>query len=148
MTAKHLASAILLTLTIAGCAASQDQRGNDLAATLADARANPEKRLTAEVACERAFTGRGGDFPFQAFSAGLLNVAEKTGDRAFCAGLVEAFIAGDLSQSELDAFKTPSEVRGRAAVGTLLRAVLVAHERLNAQQAQKPPQAQSCGCGQ
>jgi hypothetical protein len=148
MRAKHLASAVLLTLTIAGCAASQDQRGDDLAASLADVRANPEKRLTAEVACERAFSRRGGDFPFQAFSAGLLDVAEKAGHRAFCAALIEAVIAGDLGQSELKAFKTPSEVRGRAAVGPLLRAVLVAHERLTAQQAQKPPQAQSCGCGQ
>lgn len=148
MRAKHLASAVLLTLTIAGCAASQGQRGDDLAASLADLRANPEKRLTAEVACERAFSRRVRDFPFQAFAAGLLDVAEKTGDRAFCAGLIEAIIAGDLGQSDLDAFKTPGEVRGRAAVGTLLRAVLVAHERLTAQQAQKPPQAQSCGCGQ
>jgi hypothetical protein len=139
---------VLLTLTIAGCAASQDQRGDDLAASLAGVRANPEKRLTAEIACERAFSRRGGDFPFQAFSAGLLNVAEKAGDRAFCAALIEAVGAGDLGPTELDAFRTPSDVRGRAAVGTLLRAILVAHERLSAQQAQKPPQAQSCGCGQ
>src|SRR3546814_18568891 len=127
MRAKQLASAVVLTLAIAGCAASQDQRGDDFAATLADVRANPEKRLTAEDACERSFLGRGGAFPFQAFSAGLLNVAEKSGNHAFCAGLVQAVIAGELDQSELDAFRTPSDVRGRAAVVSLLRTVLVRH---------------------
>ena len=148
MRGKHLASAVLLTLTIAGCAASQDQRDDDLAAPLADARANPEKRPAAEAACERAFSRRGDDFPFQAFAAGMLDVAENAGDSAFCAALVEAVIAGDLSRDDVIAFQRPKEIRGMAPLGTLLRAVMDAHERLHAQQAQKPPQAQTCGCGQ
>ena len=56
--------------------------------------------------------------------------------------------AGDLSQQEWEAFQRPKQVRGKAPLGTLLRELMVAHERLYAQQAQRPLQAKSCSCGQ
>ncbi|HMA14847.1 MAG TPA: hypothetical protein VKP12_08695, partial [Kiloniellaceae bacterium] len=115
---------------------------------LAEVRANPEQRLNAEASCERALSRQHSDFPFQAFAAGLLAVPEASGLRAFCASLVEAVIAGDLTAEDIADFQRPTEVRGRAPMGKLLRVVLEAHERLAAQQAQKPPQALSCGCGQ
>lgn len=148
MTPMRWMAAAGLALLLAACASSQGGRGDNLAEVLNDARAHPENRLADEVACERAMSARTGDFPYKTFFAGLLSVPEAEGGRAFCATLVEAVIAGDLSQADQNAFETPSEVRGHAAVGTLLRALMVAQERLYAQQAEKPPQAQSCGCGQ
>lgn len=143
-----IATAVVLVLTLVACASSQDRGGNNLAATLADVHENPQKRVSAEGACERALAGRGGGFPFQSFAAGLLEVSESAATRAFCAGVVEAVISGDLSQEDLRAFQRPGEIRGRAPLGTLLRAVVGANERLQAQHAQKQPQALACGCGQ
>lgn len=146
MRAARFATAAALCIGLGACAGPQGS-GNDLVDVLADAQTNPERRLNAEVACERALSRRGGDFPFQAFSAGLLAVPEASGHRAFCAGLVEAVIAGDLTEDDLAHFQHPRESRGGAPVGMLLRAVLEAHERLSALQAQRSPQALSCGCG-
>lgn len=145
---RHIATAVVLALTLVACAGAEQRRDGDLAAALDAARDDPRKRLAAEVGCEHAFSLRGENFPFQAFAAGLLDVSESAATRAFCAGLIEAAIAGDLSQEDLKAFRHPSGIRGSAPVGTLLRAVVEAHERLQAQQAQRPPQALSCGCGQ
>lgn len=147
MIAARFATAVALCIGLGACAASQGS-GNDLVDALADAQADPERRLNAEVSCERALSRRGGDFPFQAFSAGLLAVPEARGYGAFCAALVEAVIAGGLTEDDLAAFQRPKESRGSAPVGNLLRAVIEAHERLSALEAQRPPQAQSCGCGQ
>src|SRR3546814_5545007 len=77
-----------------------------------------------------------------------LDVPEAEGSRKFCAALIEAVIAGDFSQADQNAFQTPSDVRGRGPVGALLRTVLIAHERLGAQQAERPPQAHSFVSGQ
>src|SRR5690606_4956642 len=115
--------------------------------SLTEVRAHPEQRLNAEVSCERAISRRSTGFPVQAFSAGLLAVPEAQALRAFCAGLVEAVIAGALTEDDLAAFQRPRQSRSSAPVGKPLRSVLEAHERLIAQQAQRPPQALSCGCG-
>lgn len=148
MKAMHLAAVIAVPLALAACAAPQRSSGNDLVDALAALRADPGKRLSAEVVCERTFSKGVGDYPFQAFSAGLLNVPEPSGNRAFCAALVEAVIADDLTAEDIAVFQRPKEVRGQAPTGKLLRVVLATNERLEAQQAQRPPQAQSCGCGQ
>src|SRR3546814_101144 len=104
-----------LALLLAGCASGG--RSGNLAEVLNDARAHPENRLADEVGCERATSARTGDFAYKIFFAGLLSVPEAEGGRAFCAALIEAVIAGDLSQADQDAFRTPSEVRGRAPLG-------------------------------
>ncbi|HEY9536138.1 MAG TPA: hypothetical protein VIS03_00990 [Kiloniellaceae bacterium] len=140
-------AAVAFALLLAGCASSGGRSG-DRAAVLDDARAHPENRLADAVACELTLASRSGEFPFAPFFAGLLDVPEAEGSRKFCAALIEAVIAGDFSQADQNAFQTPSDVRGRGPVGALLRTVLIAHERLGAQQAERPPQAQSCGCGQ
>lgn len=147
MKGTTFATAIALCIGLGACAGSQGS-GNELVDALADAQSKPERRLNAEVSCGQALSRRAGDFPAQAFFAGLLAVPEASGLRAFCAALVEAVIAGDLTDGDLTAFQHRTESRGSAPVGTLLRAVIEAHERLSAQQAQKPPQALSCGCGQ
>lgn len=147
MKAAPFITSLALCIGLGACAGSQGS-GNNLVDALADARAHPERRLNAEVSCERTLSTRNSGFPFQAFSAGLLGVPEANGLGAFCAALVEAVIAGDLTDSDIAAFQRPRESRGSAPVGTLLRAVLEAHERLSALQAQKPPQALPCGCGQ
>jgi len=142
------AAAVLLALLLAGCASPDGGRRGTLEEVLDDARAHPENRLAYEIECERVMDESTGSFPYRTFFAGLLAVPESQGGGAFCAALIEAAIAGDFSQADQKAFGVPSEVRGRGPVGALLRAVLEAHERLYATQAQKPPQALSCGCGQ
>jgi hypothetical protein len=145
---RYIATAVVLALTLVACTGAEQRQEGDLAAALHAARDDPSKRLAAEVGCERAFSPRGGSSSFPAFAAGLLDVSESAATRAFCAGLIEAAISGDLSQEDLRAFRRPSEIRGNALLGNLLRAVVGAHERLSAQHAQVPPQALSCGCGQ
>ena len=146
--AYKAAIAIVVAPLLAGCASSQGGRSGSLPEILNDARAHPESRLANAVACERFIAARPSDFPYRSFFAGLFNVAEESGGRAFCAALIEAVIAGDLSQQEWEAFQRPKQVRGKAPLGTLLRELMVAHERLYAQQAQRPLQAKSCSCGQ
>jgi hypothetical protein len=139
---------VVLAAAIAGCAASQSYRGGSLPDILSDVRAHPESRLKAEVGCERSIARPQSDFPYRSFFAGVFDVPEAEGARAFCAALVEAVIADDLTERDVAVFRRPQELRGKAPLGTFLRALMVAHERLYAQQAQRPPQAQSCGCGQ
>lgn len=141
-------AAILLALVLAGCASADGGRKDTLEEVLNDARAHPEKRLAYEIECERVMDNSTGNFPYRTFFAGLLAVPESRGGGAFCAALIEAAIAGDFSEADQKAFGVPSEIRGRGPVGALLHVVLEAHERLYATQAQKPPQALSCGCGQ
>ncbi|MGF1628321.1 MAG: hypothetical protein ACFCUT_02520 [Kiloniellaceae bacterium] len=145
--ARRVALVLILVPLLAGCAASQGGHSDDLPGILREVRAHPENRLASEVGCERAVARKAGDLPYEAFFAGLFDIPEEAAGRAFCAALIEAIIAGDLSQRDLDAFQRPSQVRGKAPLGTLLRELLVAQERLYAQRAQGP-QAQSCGCGQ
>lgn len=101
-----------------------------------------------ETACEGAVARRAGDFPYEALFAGLFDVPRDAGGTTFCAAIIEAVIAGELDEEVQDVFSRQRQVRGLAPVGALFRTVLVAHERLAAQQAQRPPQAESCGCGQ
>ena len=143
---------VLLALLIAtsGCATSNgdSQSSSSLPMVLEELRAHPEKRRVAEAACERSIADNTGDFPINLFFGGLLDVPAHKANGAFCAAIVEAVIAGDLTRSDLSAFELPSAVRGKEPLGTLLRKLMIAHERLYAQQAKRPPQAQSCGCGQ
>lgn len=147
-------SAFLLALliSVAGCTTSDGGArrvsSSHLPKILDEVRETPGKRLSGEAACERSITARPSDFPFKLFFAGLFNVPEESAAQSFCAAIIEAVIAGDLTKSDIDVFKKPSALRGKGPLGTLLRELMVAHERLYAQQAQRPPQAQSCGCGQ
>jgi len=142
------AAAALALLLLSACAGAAGPRSDRLPDILNHARAFPEHRLADEVACTRSLTRGDGNFPFESVFAGLFDVPEASATGAFCAALIDAVIAGDFSKSDQDAFSMPSQVRGKAPLGKLLRAVVEAHERLQAQQAQKPPQALSCGCGQ
>lgn len=137
-----------VTASLAACAAPPSGRSADLMDILNYARAHPEERLAMEVACQDSLVRRAGDFPYEALFAGLFDVPRGSGGVTFCAALIESVVSGDLSQSEQDVFSRPRAVRGLAPVGSLFRTLLIAHERLAAQQAQRPPQAQSCGCGQ
>ena len=138
----NAAVVLLATPMLTGCASSQDSgRDASLPEVLSDARAHPENRMESAAGCERAIDGKRSDFPYKAFFAGLFDVSEDAGGRAFCAAIIEAVTSGKLTERDLRAFQRPVEVRGKAPLGTLLRKVLEAHERLKAQQAQKPPQA-------
>lgn len=136
------------TVALAACGTPPNGQNADLSEILNYARAHPEDRLAMEVACQDSLARWASDFPYEALFAGLFEVPSGSGGRAFCAALLEAGIAGDLSQQEQDVFTRPGSVRGLAPVGSLFRTLLIAHERLAAQQAERPPQAQSCGCGQ
>jgi hypothetical protein len=147
-------AALLLGGALAACSTPQNSSQQSSSRTprlpeiIRDARQYPENRPSHVAACERAIGPDKGDFPYGAFFAGLFDVPEAVGGEVFCAALIEAVVAGDITQQDLDTFKLPKEARGKEPLGALLRALMVARERLYAQQAQRPPQAQSCGCGQ
>jgi hypothetical protein len=121
---------LVLGTVLAGCAAPQAGRSGSLPEILSDVRQHPQNRLVSEVDCDRAMASRSGNFPYKAFFSGLFDVAEESGGRVFCASLVEAVIAGDLTESDLQAFGQRREERGFSALGDLLRKLLIAHERL------------------
>lgn len=145
---RAVALAGLSAALLAACAVPPSGRSANLADILHYARAQPGERVAMESACEEAVARQAGDFPYKALFAGLFNVPREAGGITFCAALIEAVVAGELSEEQQDVFSRPRQIRGLAPVGALFRTVLVAHERLAAQQAQRPPQALSCGCGQ
>lgn len=143
---------LALSLALSACAtpdgSPREIRSNHLPTVLEQVRDHPERRQTGETACTRSMTENGGDHSVNLILGGLFDVPADSAIDVFCAAIVEAVIADELTRTDIDAFKKPSAIRGKGPLGTLLRKLMVAHERLYAQQAQKPPQAQSCGCGQ
>ncbi len=151
---RCLPAALLAALILAGCAAPQDggtqngarAGGNEgLRSVLQDVRNHPENRAASEVYCLLSITQGDSDFPYQLFFAGLFSVDREDGTRAFCAAMVEAVIAGELTEADLAPFDRPSSVRGKEPLGTLLRKLMVAHLRLETQEAAAPPPTTSTG---
>jgi len=152
-----LAVALAFFGALAGCAAAGDgtgpaDRGTNaqdlsLLSVLEETRRHPEDRAASEAYCTLSIAQSRNGFPYRPFIAGILAVPEEKALREFCAALVEAVISNHLSEDELSAFSKPRRERGFEPLGNFLRKLIVAHERLYAQQAQGP-QAQSCGCGQ
>lgn len=128
-------SALLATSLLSGCAGGGTSGGeNPLVEALYHVKDHPEDRDFAAAWCEASLGQRRDDFPIGAFFAGMLDVPEAAGGQAFCAALVEAVIGGDLQDEDIAVFSQAQEVRSHAAAGTLLRALLVAHERLKTQE--------------
>jgi hypothetical protein len=120
---------------------------SELLHVLKDVERNPGHRGVANAYCQVRYAKVDADFPFSPLIEGLLEVPETSTAEIFCLTMVESVAAGELTGSDLiDSQATSPE--GLVAMGELMRGLLIAHERLYAHQAQKPPQAQSCGCGQ
>jgi len=114
---------------------------------LKDVERNPGHRIMADAYCQVRYGKLDAEFGLSPLIVGLLEVPESNAAEVYCRALVEAVAAGELTGSDLtDAQATTPE--GLVAMGEVMRGLLVAHERLYAQQVQKPPQAQFCGCGQ
>ncbi|GAB4375936.1 MAG: hypothetical protein Kow00114_39360 [Kiloniellaceae bacterium] len=152
MTRVAAATLLALTLALSACASPdgspREIRSTHLPTILEQVRDHPERRETGTAACQRSLAANGSDPYIDRFLGGLLDVPADRATGEFCATLIEAVIAGDLTRTDIDAFKKPTALRGMGPIGKLMRALIAAQERLYAQQAQKPPQAQSCGCGQ
>jgi hypothetical protein len=139
---RGLPAAILLTcaIVLSACATTPDtgQAGaqGGLPGVLEEVRRNPEDRTAGESYCRLALAQRTNAFPYGAFFGGLFAVPAAQGDRAFCAALVEAVIADELTEADLAVFK--DRKRSKAPLGTLLRKLMVAHLRLSTQQAALP----------
>jgi hypothetical protein len=137
-------SAVLLGLAVflAGCAAAPDSGSRaapgGLLGILEAVRDNPEDRLAAQVACQLSLGQRSTAFDYLPFFAGFFAVPEESARAAFCASIVEAVIADELTRADLEAFSVPAEQRGRAPLGTLLRKLIDAHERLQSQEVRVP----------
>ncbi len=149
--AKKFNSAALLfamLVALAGCASSEGGRGSNsagLPGILEDARRNPEGRIANEAACLDSITQGSTDFDFEAFFAGLFFVSKENGGQAFCAALIDAVIADELTEADLRAFRKPAEIRGKGPLGLMLRKLMVAHLRLSSQQAKMPPDEAAVG---
>jgi hypothetical protein len=124
-------------LLLAGCATPQSQPASNLPSVLSDVRKHPEKRLAGEAACLWSLANNASDFEFAPFISGFLDTPEADSGSALCAAIIEAVVAGDLTAADLDAFQSRKEARREAAVGTLLRKLIEAHERLQEQQGQQ-----------
>lgn len=114
-------------------------RSNSLLAALQRARENPEDRDIAETECNLTVAWRGYDEVVQAFFSGILDVPDERAWRAFCAALVEGSVAGEVTEADLENFSESGSERSYKPLGDLLRKLIVAHERLQGQQAQRRP---------
>lgn len=140
--ARRGAVMFALAAFLAGCAATPDSGSrapaSGLLGILEAVRENPEDRLAAQVACQLSLGQRSVAFSYRAFFAGFFAVPEENARTAFCAAIVESVIADELTRADLEAFSVPAEQRGRAPLGTLLRKLIDAHERLHSQEARIP----------
>jgi hypothetical protein len=142
MRRKNLLAGLALLAVLSACASGDGSiRSNHLPTILYEVRGHPEQRDAGEAACVRSLDGSFSNFPYKLFFAGFFDVTENEAGHTFCAAIIEGVISGDITQSELDAFKRPAALRGRGPLGTLLRRLLVAHERLQGQQAEARPAA-------
>jgi len=141
---------LCLLAALANCSGSDRPNADRdaLAEIFNDARNNPSHRESAVLGCALTIARQDYDPGFDDMIAGLLSVPVDQAFSSYCAAMVEASITNKISASDLRQLHTPPSQRGKEPFGHMLRQVLAAHERLYAQQAQKPPQAQSCGCGQ
>lgn len=126
---------LMIAVLLPACAGGTSVQSTDLPGILSEVRGQPQKRASAEASCARAIARGPDDFPYKQFFAGVFDVPAEQGGQAFCASIVEAVIADELTRGDLNAFRKPAEVRGKAPLGTLLRKLLIAHERLRGQQA-------------
>lgn len=125
-------------LFLAGCAAPGDRAstaggGSELATILNELNEHPERRETSVLHCEESLERETSDFPFKSLFAGFLSVPTEDGGAAFCAALIEAAIAGELTKNDIAPFTRRPRRPGTEPLGTLLRKVLVAHLRLASQ---------------
>ena len=144
--------ALALTLFFALGACAETGGGNSVQSGLAeafnDARHDPARRAESVQRCTFIFLRAENDPGFDEMIAALFDVPVPQAQGAYCAAMVEASISNDFTETDLERLQVPRAQRGMEPFGKMLRKALVAHERLRAQQAQRPPQAQSCGCGQ
>lgn len=129
--------ALAAALLLAGCAAPQSQPATSLPSVLGDVRQHPEKRLAGEAACLWSLANNDSDFDYAPFIGGFLGTADADSGAAFCAAIIEAVVAGDLSAGDIGAFQSQDQARKEAAMGALLREIIEAHERLQAQRGQE-----------
>lgn len=139
-TVKRFAAVLLAAALLAGCAAGSETQDQPVFLELLSyIQEHPEDRDFGVAWCENIAAQVRSDLHFKPFMAGLFDVAESEGSHAMCAAMIEATIAGDLKDQDIVRFGGTEEEEGAAAGGTLLRALLLAHERLKTQQVQNPP---------
>lgn len=127
-----------LLVSLAGCAGSNSPAASrdDLADFFNDARANPNHRESAVLGCTLTLARQDYDAGFDDMIAGLLAVPVDQALEAYCAAMIEASIANEMTAFDIQRLHTPPSQRGKEPFGHMLRQVLEAHERLRAQQAQ------------
>lgn len=143
---RILLGSLTLVAFLVGCAASEDEgtkpgaqtsyRNLDLASVLGDVRQRAERREAAVAHCEDYIVRRPNAFPFESLVVGLLDVAEEEAKSAFCQALVEGVIANDITEANIAVFQQRRRGADKAPLGSLLRGLIVAYERLRSQQAQ------------
>jgi hypothetical protein len=132
--------ALLAAALLSGCAggsASRDE--NPLTKMLFHVREHPEDRDFSVAFCGAAMSQKDSKDYIKPFIAGMLDVPESAGGEAFCGALIEAAIAGDLQDRDITVFSEDREGHRGAAVGAMLRALLIAHERLQTEQVLNQP---------
>lgn len=121
-----------------GPAASPGARAPELLGALQHVRENPEDRSSTQAYCLLTVPHSEDDFPIDAFLAGLFDVPADESMRVFCDAIVEAVIAGELTDEDLTFLSEPPGAHGPEPLGVLLRKLMTARERLMSQQVERP----------
>ena len=142
--------ASLLILAISACAASQGERHvprsgdvtrpKNLYDYMLSMREAPAEREAGVAACIRQ--GRSNEKSLSEFLpviASMMDVSREEPFEAFCHAVAEAAISGDFSEADIRAMYVPRDQRDYRVFGRFLRALLIAHERLNTQEARVLP---------
>lgn len=140
---------VVLALSLAACAAAEGNRpiprSGDISrpANLFDlmlsARETPAYRDTGVSACIRQGSSGGSLSEFLPVMAAMMDVPPQDSVDAFCHAVVEAAVAGDFAEADIRAMYKPYGDRDYRIFGRFLRALLVAHERLQTALAERRP---------
>ncbi|WP_193371282.1 hypothetical protein [Pelagibius marinus] len=139
----------MLLLSLAACAGPQGKREiprsgdvsrpTNLYDLMLSVQETPAYRETGAKACIRQAKAGNVLKEFLPVIAAMLDAPPEKAGKTFCRALVEAAVAGDFSEADIRAMYLARQQRDFRTFGRFLRALLVANERLGAQQAAATP---------
>ena len=139
---------VLVAIVLSGCAGTQQSDpppsanldDETLISLILKLREEPKLLQPAAILCAASLAaGQDEEFDYRSFFGALFEVSDADAGLTFCRSLVEAVVSGNMSEAELRAFESPEDVRDYTVFGKMMRELLLAHERLNTQEAMLSP---------
>lgn len=140
---------LCLALALGACGTPRsdfDTAGSDtagenprsLSEMLAKLREDTQLRETAVLYCAASLTRTEGD-DYEPFMASFFDVPRRDADLTLCRVIVEAVVSEELTQRDVEKIERFEQKEDFVHLGAILRKLLLAQERLDSQQVERPP---------